>query len=268
MPFRSARPPFTAHPRSRGENRKCGFAESRGGGSSPLTRGKLIPGGLDRVVEGLIPAHAGKTGLSPTPHPAHAAHPRSRGENATPHKAQVTMRGSSPLTRGKQSIDKMVSTSGRLIPAHAGKTLRSWSRGRPRGAHPRSRGENQLVFFVGPLDLGSSPLTRGKRLCELRISVDAGLIPAHAGKTGCRRCLPTGHRAHPRSRGENGRSAAADFHTNGSSPLTRGKHQRRICGPPCLRLIPAHAGKTVPSLQSVFQSGAHPRSRGENLFSM
>ena len=111
---------------------------------------------------------------------------------------------------------------------------------------------------------GSSPLTRGKRPHARRDRPNAGLIPAHAGKTledisgECR------VEAHPRSRGEN---RVADLHTRlaeGSSPLTRGKPgiQPGDSGPG--RLIPAHAGKTtgpVPA-QPVFR--AHPRSRGEN----
>ena len=51
----------------------------------------------------------------------------------------------------------------------------------------------------------------------------------------------------------------------GSSPLTRGKQ----CRPPpphrSTRLIPAHAGKTDPGNRPHHRSGAHPRSRGENL---
>ena len=72
-------------------------------------------------------------------------------------------------------------------------------------------------------------------------------------------------RAHPRSRGENKVSSAGTPRSFGSSPLTRGK-QCSAAGPvPQLGLIPAHAGKTtLPSLH-VIRSGAHPRSRGENV---
>ena len=73
---------------------------------------------------------------------------------------------------------------------------------------------------------------------------EAGLIPAHAGKTlpaGMQRTVPA---AHPRSRGENGWFLAALWLGSGSSPLTRGKRllkQTHGRGP---GLIPAHAGKT------------------------
>ena len=74
--------------------------------------------------------------------------------------------------------------------------------------------------------------------------------------------------AHPRSRGENFRTAGPAFTRSGSSPLTRGKPlgdppQR---GPP--RLIPAHAGKTQTAGGPPCPSRAHPRSRGENALMM
>ena len=50
-----------AHPRSRGENAALQAALNNGGGSSPLTRGKLYRDGSLVPVVGLIPAHAGKT---------------------------------------------------------------------------------------------------------------------------------------------------------------------------------------------------------------
>ena len=52
---------LTAHPRSRGENRRLLPAKLGGRGSSPLTRGKLLRVPVEGGVERLIPAHAGKT---------------------------------------------------------------------------------------------------------------------------------------------------------------------------------------------------------------
>ena len=51
----------------------------------------------------------------------------------------------------------------------------------------------------------------------------------------------------------------------GSSPLTRGKLRRCRGRARRLRLIPAHAGKTVADLIDSKKTGAHPRSRGENF---
>ena len=112
----------SAHPRSRGENKRSDHTDPGASGSSPLTRGK--PYGLDNSYEvtRLIPAHAGKTReMLPCP-PSSRAHPRSRGENDDGNAAVMTVRGSSPLTRGKRLPVRVVPHVVRLIPAHAGKT--------------------------------------------------------------------------------------------------------------------------------------------------
>ena len=70
--------------------------------------------------------------------------------------------------------------------------------------------------------------------------------------------------AHPRSRGENTNDAPHAVPVEGSSPLTRGKHQRRPTRRTCRGLIPTHAGKTPPSGPCRARARAHPRSRGEN----
>ena len=113
------------------------------------------------------------------------------------------------------------------------------------------------------------------------------LIPAHAGKTSStasrRRC----RKAHPRSRGENASDATNKFADTGSSPLTRGKRAHRGREGQRVRLIPAHAGKTLEGVEvqhdgsgsSPLTRGkrdlikkkgttiwAHPRSRGENTY--
>ena len=112
-----------AHPRSRGENKYPTALGMCARGSSPLTRGKLTYLALALPHHRLIPAHAGKTRRRPCNRRRAAAHPRSRGEN--PWRSWVTRasRGSSPLTRGKLSSPCDRSQRGRLIPAHAGKTL-------------------------------------------------------------------------------------------------------------------------------------------------
>ena len=114
--------------------------------------------------------------------------------------------------------------------------------------------------------MGSSPLTRGK-LWELRLDLlNRRLIPAHAGKTRPHDCHARTHTAHPRSRGENQTTEQAFVKALGSSPLTRGKlrHHRDRCRRD--RLIPAHAGKTAELDKPGGEVGAHPRSRGENLW--
>ena len=51
----------TAHPRSRGENRRAHSSAVSVSGSSPLTRGKRLNRGRSHTLLRLIPAHAGKT---------------------------------------------------------------------------------------------------------------------------------------------------------------------------------------------------------------
>ena len=177
----------------------------------------------------------------------------------------ATRAGSSPLTRGKPRIITGRTYVMRLIPAHAGKTLRNVFDGWDAEAHPRSRGENELTDYVGDADNGSSPLTRGKPTPINGHVVVGWLIPAHAGKTGLRTRRASVAQAHPRSRGENLYSPVSQEMCRGSSPLTRGKLGGRDCHFVCSRLIPAHAGKTRAGIGVPVPTRAHPRSRGENL---
>ena len=172
--------------------------------------------------------------------------------------------GSSPLTRGKRlfRLDRL--DRRRLIPAHAGKTLLNRVPLNALSAHPRSRGENCGPHARRHDPRGSSPLTRGKLGQRNRVDPEARLIPAHAGKTVSGRVGPCLTKAHPRSRGENRWRRASPRRSEGSSPLTRGKHGHRLQHQNRRRLIPAHAGKTVDAAVAELMDRAHPRSRGEN----
>ena len=151
-----------AHPRSRGENLKCGCFAVATLGSSPLTRGKPSSPSHARQARGLIPAHAGKTSCSWGILYQLWAHPRSRGENTGEIEDAVREAGSSPLTRGKRCLADVGDLGVRLIPAHAGKTGEGAGKGGDRRAHPRSRGENSRTDPIMEVMPGSSPLTRGK----------------------------------------------------------------------------------------------------------
>ena len=143
-------------------------------GSSPLTRGKHTFGQCPLLYLGLIPAHAGKTTWTSSVSWRRRAHPRSRGENVVDRKPQMSMTGSSPLTRGKlHAVGGELSRDG-LIPAHAGKTARQGRASRSPRAHPRSRGENLATTDLTELQMGSSPLTRGKRFltCAFIAQID------------------------------------------------------------------------------------------------
>ena len=115
-----------AHPRSRGENLLRIPASELVKGSSPLTRGKHLGVSHGGHVQGLIPAHAGKTSNSAVHTRRSRAHPRSRGENKPVTRVVTRPAGSSPLTRGKRPRANQRALRVRLIPAHAGKTT-LWS---------------------------------------------------------------------------------------------------------------------------------------------
>ena len=216
-------------------------------GSSPLTRGKLRAAETRQRGPGLIPAHAGKTHRPPALRRHGTAHPRSRGEN---HRQ---------ARRGRSKC--------RLIPAHAGKTSSTSPTSWQGWAHPRSRGENTKNEYQELGTLGSSPLTRGKHVNSELCPHGRGLIPAHAGKTPSVLGSPRPPPAHPRSRGENEMSDHVREVAAGSSPLTRGKRERRRGSGARSGLIPAHAGKTWFPCRRRSIRWAHPRSRGENALS-
>ena len=156
----------SAHPRVSGENRLNSTRLRSTPGSSPLTRGKLLPLDLSGLPGGLIPTHAGKTGQVVEVGGTRWAHPHSRGENELAERAQVSKSGSSPLTRGKPLLRGLLSIVSRLIPTHAGKTDASKPRCCTHGAHPHSRGENIDAAALRESVVGSSPLTRGKPTCS------------------------------------------------------------------------------------------------------
>ena len=176
----------------------------------------------------------------------------------------ASVRGSSPLTRGKLFVARLGAKRRRLIPAHAGKTWSCSGSGRPAWAHPRSRGENQVTVDPTIFDDGSSPLTRGKHLASAHGAAIGGLIPAHAGKTWYSWSKPYVVRAHPRSRGENTSVSTVPASPGGSSPLTRGKLVFLLLRFGGLGLIPAHAGNTLSDRHLHTSHPAHPRSRREN----
>ena len=253
-----------AHPRSRGENNMTAAPHCLHVGSSPLTRGKPGEGGARRSSVGLIPAHAGKTLRASLSSALSRAHPRSRGENTIDPGPKIQHDGSSPLTRGKPCGLVCGPHAPGLIPAHAGKTWCASSRPQRSRAHPRSRGENSQAQPAPAQDMGSSPLTRGKRRGIPARTGGGGLIPAPAGKTKRRLRTRLWTRAHPRSRGENVTGLLQPCYALGSSPLPRGKQAVQQDGSGGPGLIPAPAGKTAARCADVAIERAHPRSRGEN----
>ena len=174
------------------------------------------------------------------------------------------MSGSSPLARGTLADQHAVTICRRLIPARAGNTSRPARGHHLPAAHPRSRGEHGGCRWCRVQGSGSSPLARGTLACRSRRRPNHRLIPARAGNT---KTLPSRYlltTAHPRSRGEHGKSFYVHGHKDGSSPLARGTQPYHASALRKLRLIPARAGNTRPTTWRSRPPSAHPRSRGEH----
>ena len=172
--------------------------------------------------EGIIPAHAGFTPLPPTTSTTTRDHPRTRGVSPQGDGDGVGAGGSSPHTRGLRALEHQEGGHERIIPAHAGFTLRVRRvRGR-REDHPRTRG----VYFRRALPVsasaGSSPHTRGLRHQPAARHRHRGIIPAHAGFTATSSPTRVRRGDHPRTRGVYEKLLSGDNAALGSSPHTRG----------------------------------------------
>ena len=134
-----------------------------------------------------------------------------------------------------------------------------------RGArdHPRSRGEYTITAAQAFGDDGSSPLSRGIQDFGAGSPDVVGIIPALAGNTYVIMHLLLHTSDHPRSRGEYSHSPTRMRTRSGSSPLSRGIHNRTPPVPCRGGIIPALAGNTRETPQDKWRDRDHPRSRGE-----
>ena len=212
----------TNHPRIRGEHGVAGRLGTRGGGSSPHTRGALrslsvSPGGhgssphtrgapspvsRQPTIRRIIPAYAGSTAAPPRRRAMKPDHPRIRGEHRSGGRRQTGFLGSSPHTRGAQRRFEWLHTLWGIIPAYAGSTLRSSPRLKLLRDHPRIRGEHDGNRPASQEREGSSPHTRGAPTHPRHPRHNQRIIPAYAGSTHRLGCAGDFGRDHPRIRGE------------------------------------------------------------------
>ena len=173
-----------AHPRWRGADDPPAMRRRVATGSSPLARGG--PACVQRLLDGqgLIPAGAGRTLTRRPSRVTNRAHPRWRGADDGLGIAMDCFLGSSPLARGGLCRRSQGGGQPGLIPAGAGRTDVWRPRRGPDGAHPRWRGADMTQLLPMLADKGSSPLARGGLEVDPLVPVDAGLIPAGAGRTG------------------------------------------------------------------------------------
>ena len=85
--------------------------------------------------------------------------------------------------RGKVLAAGLHNLVDRITPAHAGKSefRRAWVSGS--GDHPRACGEKSSAASSSDWLLGSPPRMRGKDLPLVLAHNEAGITPAHAGKS-------------------------------------------------------------------------------------
>ena len=230
------------HPRSRGVYRPSRTARSRAPGSSPLARGLLPSGSVERKRLRIIPARAGFTKYFPRPRPVLLDHPRSRGVYERSERGRRGRCGSSPLARGLLRGPGRPPEPVGIIPARAGFTGTRSVAGSERTDHPRSRGVYIRHASWELMDAGSSPLARGLRQERARAIYWSGIIPARAGFTRREREGPELRADHPRSRGVYAGAVGVAAVVDG--------------------IIPARAGFTSVGEPATGYESDHPRSRG------
>ncbi len=187
--------------------------------------------------------------------------------------------------RGKRQMATLMSSTQRIIPAHAGQTSRRNSSCYRQPDHPRACGANEHVRFLVGLRHGSSPRMRGKRYQRPPPPRQRRIIPAHAGQTPpsttrdiCRPDHPRAcganaarlapvvfHPDHPRACGANAAVRRSFMIPSGSSPRMRGKHRIIVGAKMEPRIIPAHAGQTIVPRHPRTMCPDHPRACGANL---
>ena len=254
------------HPRIRGEH-ACPVGSPRPAtGSSPHTRGALEGSSKGERVSRIIPAYAGSTRRPCDPKVCLSDHPRIRGEHGDPDRGpprgwwiipayagSTRLLGRSPGRRPdhprirgehvQEEGDR--DDEGQIIPAYAGSTCISRRQGVRKWDHPRIRGEHGSSSATIIWSTGSSPHTRGALGGADGFRCVPGIIPAYAGSTvgvGVRLASP---RDHPRIRGEHREAPTGYSRGGGSSPHTRGAHQRTLGRHQIGGIIPAYAGSTT-----------------------
>ena len=171
------------HPRACGENLQGGILIETPEGSPPRMRGKLVCIGTEPKLEGITPAHAGKTKIVSTLGVPSQDHPRACGENPLRARQQSAPQGSPPRMRGKLTGLVRFSYVNRITPAHAGKTSARTPCRRCARDHPRACGENRVFLVYLDHIQGSPPRMRGKLAYISILFIKSRITPAHAGKT-------------------------------------------------------------------------------------
>ena len=130
------------HPRACGEHDLMVIQALEPLGSSPRMRGTPNDVATDKVIAGIIPAHAGNTIRPNQSQWCCRDHPRACGEHHDIPARRHRLQGSSPRMRGTLPLHHAESDRIGIIPAHAGNTGRHSCRSIARRDHPRACGEH------------------------------------------------------------------------------------------------------------------------------
>ena len=116
------------HPRACGANVHTAYQLRFPAGSSPRMRGKRLHDRCHRQRGRIIPAHAGQTHALSWRRGHSADHPRACGANMYDNSRIHGLFGSSPRMRGKPHVVDDLDRGVRIIPAHAGQTVRFYAK--------------------------------------------------------------------------------------------------------------------------------------------
>ena len=232
-------------------------------GLSPPTRGSLVVLGPGRAAERSIPAHAGEPWFGRRRFGWRWVYPRPRGGATGYQNMFAEIKGLSPPTRGSPRRAVIGRGIPRSIPAHAGEPKHTSPPGPRWRVYPRPRGGADVTEGVPRGIWGLSPPTRGSPGPVGVPDLDAGSIPAHAGKPGCSGPGARHAKVYPRPRGGADLRALAGQLLEGLSPPTRGSLHAPFLPVRNGRSIPAHAGKPLTPIKLGPNVLVYPRPRGE-----
>ena len=195
-----------------------------GRGSPPRARGRPHPGAARDLRDGLTPACAG-TSLPPMAMMAGVrAHPRVRGDVATPSPLVTVTLGSPPRARGRLRLLRLAGRHRGLTPACAGTSTTRPCNAPPQRAHPRVRGDVQASRLARHRRRGLTPACAGTSTARTRGRMFAlGSPPRARGRRWTVIDGKSGSGAHPRVRGDVHRIGSALCQTAGSPPRARGR---------------------------------------------
>ncbi len=220
-------------------------------GSSPRVRGD--------------PACAGRPARSPLDWRGRRAHPRVCGATVFLRTNADGALGSSPRVRGDRDHAGALCRNTGLIPACAGRPLRSSCGSTGEGAHPRVCGATVVPSSPPVMVSGSSPRVRGDQDERLSEATGPGLIPACAGRPRTRIRTGPNRWAHPRVCGATAEHVGSEFAAMGSSPRVRGDPGSAGYPPTPGGLIPACAGRPGVGWVTHTPKRAHPRVCGATM---